>query len=157
MPASGPKGRTDIRAITIARDGTWFFNGAEIIRRDILELFFKHLHCDDEGYYIEIGTARGYLDVEDTVFLVVQATLVRGKKEGFFVRLNDGTEELLDLTRFWIGRNNIPYCMVKDGKFPARFLRVPYYEVAKHAEYDEAAGEYYLVLNGQRFTIHVTA
>jgi len=157
VPITGHEDRRHIHAITIARDGKWYFHGAEIIRREILQLFFEHLDCDDEGYFIEIDGTKEYLNVEDTVFLVVQATLLKRDHEAFLIRLNDGTEEFLDLTRFWIARENVPYCMVKKGKFPARFLRLPYYQVAKHAEYDETADEYYLVLNEQRVPIKVIA
>jgi hypothetical protein len=55
-------------AIKVDRDGTWYFEGREIIRKDILSLFYDSLHRDDDGYYLEITGQREYLEVEDTVF-----------------------------------------------------------------------------------------
>lgn len=139
--------------IRIDRDGVWYFEGREIIRKDILSLFYASLHLDDDGYYLEISGERAYLEVEDTVFLVQGAELVREGEEVFVIRLNDGTEEQLDLSTFRIAGGNCPYCLVKGGRFPARFLRLPFYQVAQHALHDEETDEYFLLLNGRRIPL----
>jgi hypothetical protein len=148
LPEKQGMRRPDIR---IDRDGTWYFQGREIIRKDILFLFYESLHRDDDGYYVEINGEREYLEVEDTVFLVQGAELVRESKEAFVISLNDGTEERLDLDTFRIADGNVPYCLVKQGRFPARFLRLPFYQVAQHALHDEETDEYFLLLNGRKF------
>ncbi len=131
----------------------WYFEGKEIIRQDILSLFYSSLHFDAEGYYLEISGERQYLEVEDTVFLVRGAELVTHNEEVFWIKLNDGTEEQLDLSTFRIAEGNIPYCLVKGGRFPARFLRLPFYQVAQHALHDEETDEYFLLLNGRRIPL----
>jgi len=140
-------------AIKVDRDGVWYFEGREIIRKDILSLFYASLHLDDNGYYLEINGQREYLEVEDTIFLVQGAELVREGEEVFVIRLNDGTEEQLDLNTFRIAEGNCPYCLVKGGRFPARFLRLPFYQVAQHALHDEETDEYFLLLNGRRIPL----
>jgi hypothetical protein len=139
--------------IRIDRDGLWYFEGKEIIRQDILSLFYASLHRDDDGYYLEISGERQYLEVEDTVFLVRGAELVKQHEEVFLIKLNDGTEEQLDLNTFRIAEGNCPYCLVKGGRFPARFLRLPFYQVAQHALHDEETDEYFLLLNGRRIPL----
>ena len=139
--------RPDIR---VDRDGTWYYEGREIIREEILSLFYASLHLDDEGYYLEIQGERERLDVEDTVFIVKEAELVKDSDEAFVIWLNDGSQERLDLNTFRIDEGNIPYCLVKEGRFPARFLRLPFYQVAQHAKHDEDTGEYFILLNGQK-------
>jgi uncharacterized protein len=139
--------------IRIDRDCVWYFEGKEIIRKDILSLFYASLHLDEAGYYLEISGERQYLEVEDTVFLVQGAELVTHGEEAFVIRLNDGTEEELDLTTFRIAEGNVPYCLVKEGRFPARFLRLPFYQVAQHALHDEETDEYFLLLNGRRIPL----
>ena len=131
----------------------WYFEGREIIRKEILSLFYASLHRDDDGYYLEINGQREYLEVEDTVFLVQGAELVREGEEAFVIRLNDGTEEQLDLSTFRIAEGNCPYCLVKGGRFPARFLRLSFYQVAQHALPDEERDEYFLLLNGRRIPL----
>jgi hypothetical protein len=140
-------------AIKVDRDGVWYFEGREIIRKDILSLFYASLHLDEDGYYVEISGERQYLEVEDTIFLVQGAELVREGEEVFVIRLNDGTEEQLDLNTFRIAEGNCPYCLVKGGRFPARFLRLPFYQVAQHALHDEETDEYFLLLNGRRIPL----
>jgi hypothetical protein len=140
-------------AIKVDRDGVWYFEGREIIRQDILSLFYASLHLEEDGYYVEINGERQYLEVEDTVFLVQGAELVRHDEDAFWIKLNDSTEEQLDLTTFRITEGDIPYCLVKNGRFPARFLRLPFYQVAQHADYDEEADEYFLLLNGRRIVL----
>lgn len=147
------KAGTKSFAIRVDKDGTWYYEGAEIIRNEILSLFYESLHLDEEGYYLEIKGERARLEVEDTVFLVQGAELVRDDEEAFLIRLNDGTQERLDLHTFRIAEGNIPYCLVKQGKFPARFLRLPFYQVAQHARHDEDTDEYFLLLNGKKYPL----
>ncbi len=139
--------------IKVDKEGVWYFEGKEIIRQDILSLFYDSLHFDGEGYYLEINGERQYVEVEDTVFLVQGAELVKHGEDAFVIRLNDGTEEQLDLTTFRIAEGNCPYCLVKGGRFPARFLRLPFYQVAQHAHHDEETDEYFLLLNGRRIPL----
>ena len=149
----GLKEKNNRSAIRVDRDGTWYFQGRELIRKEILSLFYESLHLDEDGYYVELKGEREYLEVEDTVFLVQGAELIKDSEEIFLIRLNDGTEEQLDLNTFRITTGNIPYCLVKGGKFPARFLRLPFYQVAQHAQHDEDTDEYFLLLNGKKFPL----
>jgi hypothetical protein len=147
------KEKNNRSAIRVDRDGLWYFEGREIIRKDILSLFYESLHLEGDSYYLEINGERECLEVEDTVFLVQGAELVKEKEEVFLIRLNDGTQEQLDLDTLRITKENIPYCLVKGGKFPARFLRLPFYQVAQHALHDEETDEYFLLLNGRRIPL----
>jgi uncharacterized protein len=140
-------------AIKVDREGVWYFEGREIIREDILALFYASLHFDADGYYLEIDGERQYLEVEDTIFLVQRAELIQQNEEAFRIRLNDGTEEQLDLSTFRIAEGNCPYCLVKGGRFPARFLRLPFYQLAQHALHDEETDEFFLLLNGRRIRL----
>jgi hypothetical protein len=57
--------------IKIDKDGIWYYNGAHMFRKEILNVFFEHLKIDECGkYLIELGPERCYLDVEDTAFVV---------------------------------------------------------------------------------------
>jgi len=154
LQAKEGKRRSTIR---VDKDGLWYYEGKEIIRKDILSLFHESLHLDDDGYYLEIKGERARLEVEDTVFLVQGAELVKDSEEAFVIRLNDGTQERLDLDTFRIVEGNIPYCSVKEGRFPARFLRLPFYQVAQYAQHDEDTDEYFLLLNGRKYYLQQTS
>jgi hypothetical protein len=147
------KKKNNRSAICIDREGVWYFEGMEIIRKDILSLFYDSLHLDADGYFLEINGERERLEVEDTVFLVDHAELVKDGEDFFIISLNDGTQEQLNLDTLRITKENIPYCQVKGGMFPARFLRLPFYQVAQHALHDEDRDEYFLLLNGRRIVL----
>jgi hypothetical protein len=137
-------------AIRVEKDGTWYYEGREIFRKEILSLFYESLHLDENGYYLEINGERARLDVEDTVFIVKDAELIKDSEEAFVIWLNDGSRERLDLSTFRIAEGNVPYCSVKGGRFPARFLRLPFYQLAQHAQHDKDADEYFILLNGRK-------
>jgi hypothetical protein len=79
------KAGTGRPTIRVEKDGKWYFQGAEIIRKDILSLFYASVHLDEAGYYLEIRGERERLEVEDTVFLVEGAELVRDSEEAFVI------------------------------------------------------------------------
>jgi len=124
--------------IFIDKEGRWFHKGAEIVRRDLIQFFYAHMERDGQGRYILSWEGKPCLvEVEDTAFVVKGVD----KKDGAFsLHLSDGsTEDLLPKTLF-VGPGNVPYCMVKSGRFPARFTRAAYYQLAGHIEEEEGRG-----------------
>lgn len=141
--------------IRIDKEGNWFYNGLPIINKKIYLFFNKHLETGTDGnYIIRVGDETCRLEVEDTPYVVNGLSLVKSEEDGrscFKIRLNDETEENLDLNSLYINPNNIPYCKVKSGKFPARFLRAAYYQLAQYIENDR--DEFYLSLNGEKIPV----
>ena len=138
--------------IRIDKEGHWFFNGAPIINQKILELFNAGIEHDGQGNYrLHIGDETSPIIVEDTPFVVTHIDLEQGaaSKSFFMIRLSDGTREQLCFETFYLGADNIPYCTVKQGLFPARFLRAPYYDLARHIE-QEGEDRFCIMLNGRK-------
>jgi len=141
--------------IHIDKDGQWFHEGVEMVRRDFVQAFYRQMELDDGGRYtIFWGGKRCYVDVEDTAFVVKRVshlTIKSGKQTEFRLSLSDDTEEELMPDTLYMGKDNVLYCRVKKGAFPARFNRAAYYQLAVHVE---AKGEdYFLPVNGIAFTI----
>jgi hypothetical protein len=140
--------------IFIDKEGRWFHKGLEMIRREIIELFYQHMETDSHGrYVIHFAGQTCYVDVEDTAF-VVWKVVFESREQGherFLVWLSDDTQETLDLETFYVGGGNVLYCRVKDGRFPARFRRAAYYQLAEHVE--EENGEYFISLHGRKHVI----
>lgn len=65
-------GRIDIR---IARDGTWYHEGAPIRREALVKLFSTVLRRDDDGYCLVTPAEKLFIDVEDAPFLAVDMTV----------------------------------------------------------------------------------
>ncbi len=133
--------------ILIKADGKWYHKGAEIIRKDIINFFYEHLELDEKGrYIISWRNEKCIVDVEDTAFFVQRVDKI---EDGFLLYLSDGTQERLDPETIYVGKENILYCKVKRGKFPARFLRPAYYQIADYIE--EENGRYFITIDGKRY------
>jgi hypothetical protein len=139
--------------ILIDKEGRWFHRGLEMIHRDIVRFFYEHLGVDSLGrYVIHWGEERCYLDVEDTPFVVKKVRLEEdGPVQNFRLFLSDDGEEILNPETLFVGEKNVLYCKVKQGRFPARFLRPAYYQLAAFVREDES--EFHLPLNGKKYII----
>jgi hypothetical protein len=140
--------------IFIDKEGRWFHKGLEMVRREIIQLFYQHMETDSAGrYVIHLASQKCYVDVEDTAFVVWSAALQGGEQgyERFLIWLSDDTQEALNLDTLYVGEENVLYCRVKAGRFPARFQRAAYYQLAEHI--GEERGEYFIFLHGRKHII----
>ena len=141
--------------IFIDKEGRWFHRGAEMIHREFIRLFYEHMELDASGRcIISWGGDRCYVEGEDTPFVIRQVRFEEGGGEGlcrFILYLNDDTQEVLCADTLFIGVENVLYAMVKEGAFPARFLRPAYYQLAQYVQ--EEDGIYVLPLNGKKYVI----
>lgn len=134
----------------IDKEGRWFQNGAEIIHPGIYRLFCDALEeSPDGGYRINIGRERCRVEVEDTPFVV--KAIRDSANGGITLVLNDGSLDEFDPDKFWINAYGIPYCQVKNGKFPARLLRPAYHALAQYVV--EEGGSYYFAIRDKRFPV----
>jgi hypothetical protein len=139
--------------IYIDKEGRWYHEGAEMIHREFIRLFYNNMELDSHGrYVIDWKGQRCYVEVEDTAFVVRRVVWQdKGKEDGnerFILSLSDDTQEELMPDTLYVGRDNILYCGVKNRTFPARFTRAAYYQLAEYVE--EENGTYYLPLNGRK-------
>ena len=143
--------------IKIDKEGVWYYRGAHMFRKDILCIFFENLKINECGkYLIELGDERCYLDVEDTVFVVEVITKTRQQQDEndqIYVLLTDDTREKLDLNTLHVGKDNVMYCRVKNGKFSARFSRKSYYQLAEFIEQEKTKDTFFINLNGEKYLI----
>lgn len=129
-----------------------------MFRKDILCIFFNNLNVDECGkYFINLNDEIYYLDVEDTAFVVTAVFKTKdpcSAEEQIDVLLSDDCREILDLNTVAVGRDNVLYCSVKEGKFTARFTRKSYYQLAEFIEQDDMDKAFYLFLNGRKYFIN---
>jgi len=143
--------------IRIDKNGVWYYQDAEIIRQDILEMFYNSMEKDDEGrYLIRMGEEVCALEVEDTPWIVKGVDLVSGPGDNpshFNIRLSDNSVEVLNLEELWMNSENVLYCKIKEGKYHARFSRPAYYEFAKYIQFDEMRHQYFVAINRKKYGI----
>ena len=141
--------------IYIDKEGRWYHQGAEMIHRKFIRLFYQNMVLDSKGrYLINWANECCYVDVEDTAFVVRRVSYGeehQDRASRIELSLSDDTKEALIPDSLYVGRENILYCKVKSGLFPARFNRAAYYQLAEHIE--EEDGVYFLPLNGQKYVI----
>lgn len=140
--------------IKIDKDGLWYYNGAHMFRKEILKVFFQSMRMDACGqYWIEMGAERCPLMVEDAPFVVTAVYKTKSPKETIDIVLSDDSCESLEMTSLHIGQGNVLYCRVKNGMFPARFLRKSYYQLAEFIEPSEENGVFCITLNNHQYFI----
>jgi len=136
--------------IRIDKEGNWYYGSLPIIHPKIFRFLNEHLEPDSKGgYQIRLEKETYPVIVEDTPFVVRVIEKIEAPREYIKIKLNDDTEEILDIDTLWIGKNNIPYCWVKNKRFPARFTRKAYYELAKYI--NERQGRYFVFLGNKRY------
>ncbi len=143
--------------IRIDKEGKWFYMGVEMIKKEIINDLYRYLDRLEDGRYIlNMNGQRCIIEVEDCPFVVLSVNIVGEidrSPSAYILKLNDdSTEELIPETLF-IGKENVPYCMVKGGRFQARFSRSAYYQLASKIE--QRDGIFYLPLKDKRYMIEI--
>lgn len=147
--------------IRIDRDGVWHYRNMEMIRHDIVQYFYQHLHRDSQGNYrIELDQERCRILVEDAPYVVRSVSLDsevarNGFPGGMTLSLSDGCREELDPQTLRIGEKDVLYCRVKNKEHEARFSRQAYYQLAEHVEYDPHQDRYFLTIGDCSYTLAV--
>jgi uncharacterized protein len=141
--------------IYVDEDGRLWHQGAEMIHEGINSLLMEHVDMDDRGrYIIHFQGQRCYVDVADTFFVIRRVETpeaVNGHRPYFSIILNDGSREVLDPATLSQSANHVLYARVKEGRFPARFLRQSYYQLAEHVK--EHNGRFFLPVNGKDYPL----
>jgi hypothetical protein len=132
--------------IQVDAEGGLSHNGAPLVHPKVLEEIFSSVVLEEGRYLLRIGDKTCELEVADTFFTVRRVDL--GESGGLRVRLNDDTWHQVDPAGLWLGDNEMIYCRVKDGRFPARFARPAYYQLAQWIE--PAEDGYALAVGGRR-------
>ncbi len=146
--------------IRVDENGDWFYNGSRIFRAEILEAFYEKLELLPTGEYVLCDSkGRCLLEVADTPFVVsrVDRQLDGAGRERIRIGLkNLSRAETLDPDTLVSGKDNVMYCKTAQGRFPARFSRPAYYQLADFIREDESGRGFFLELNGKRHPIKIS-
>jgi uncharacterized protein len=135
--------------LRVDRNGDWFDDDVEITHAGILANLRSGLKRDTQGYYIQTRV-RIPVEVEDKPFVVSR---IERRGEGLHAILSDGTGTDVDPATVHVGRDDIPYCAVRDGAFEARLSRAAAFQLLALADYDEATGRGTLRLGGREYLL----
>lgn len=123
--------------IRIARDGTWFHEGAPIERKALVRLFASVLWRDEGGgYWLRTPAEQGRIEVEDAPFVAVELCVKgqgRDQVLAFRTNLDDwveaGPEHGLRVVEGPAKGALSPYILVRD-RLEALISRPVYYQLA---------------------------
>ncbi len=148
MSGKRERGDTEYRFF-IDKKGNWFQDGIRIRHRGTYLYNNRLLDMDEEGrFFVDEGSGRLYVEVEDTPYVV---KMIDRRGEDIYVKLNDGTEETLDLGSLRLSGENVPYVRVKNNRFEARLLSPAYYELMKYVR--KEGSDYVIELGGVRHNL----
>src|SRR3990167_1697645 len=115
--------------IKLDPEGNWYQGKYPILHERTIQFLYKNIAVDDEGRYFLTGEDRPiYIHVEDVPYWIVK---LERTIAGYLITLTDESVELLNPSSLWTCKKNAFYCLVKGGTVPAKFFRVPYYEITK--------------------------
>lgn len=150
--------------IRIARDGTWFYKGSPIARKELVRLFASVLRRDDSGdYWLVTPAERGRIVVEDAPFTAVECR-AEGSAEGRTLSFRTNLDDWVEAgpahpIRVAIASDSErdeprPYIEVRD-RLDALIVRSVYYQLVDLAEVRRLDGRDVLGLwsNGEFFAL----
>ncbi len=138
--------------LSFRSDGRWYADDEPVVHERLARLFSRYLRRNGAGGF-EIWIDERYhadVEVEDTPYVVTMVDV--DDVAGVSIDLNDGTAEALDPGTLHVGRSEVLYCRVKDGRERARFLRPAYYQLAHFIE-ETAPGRFQLRCGGTTYPI----
>ena len=128
----------------IARDGTWFYHGSPIGRKELVRLFASVLERRDDGsYWLATPAEEGIVEVDDAPFIAVELVAdadADGPRLSFRTNIDEivpldaahplrmGVDSTANAAPHDDSRGAIPYLMVRKG-LEARLARAVYYEL----------------------------
>ena len=134
----------------IARDGTWFYCGSPIGRKQLVKLFSSILIRENNKYFLITPVEKVGIKVEDAPFIAnnferivenkkpylifytnIEETIILSKTNPFRVFINDKTQE------------PSPYILVRDN-IEAKIDRKSFYRLIDIAEYSKIADSEWL-------------
>ncbi len=160
MNASVESGTDEIPlcGIFVDEEGDWFYKGNKIHREDIIRLFLENLHPFDNGkLMIDWNRSRCLLEAADTPFVIARVDRRISSSlsdDVILLRLKYVPEtEVLDPATLYVGKDNVLYCRVRNGRFVARFSRPAYYQLAEWIAEDAQTGAFYIELCGKQWPV----
>ncbi|MDD2619063.1 MAG: DUF1285 domain-containing protein [Syntrophomonadaceae bacterium] len=123
----------DLKEIIIREDGKWYFGGAEMFRRNILNILASHIEKTGDGSYcIKLGEDINPITVEDCPFLATgYIEEVNGKVK---LRFHDLQEFALERELKLTLKGDVPYI---DFKWEAdtRLSRGVYWKLSEFFDF----------------------
>ena len=122
--------RTDLGEIRLDREGHWFHRGEPFLNDKLISLFNRSIRpLQGGGYAVVIGKDVYPVTVDDTAYFVRSIDVTRTPPR---IELSDGTQEQLLVDSLVYDERGGLYCMVKQGRYRAKFSRTLWHSMMEH-------------------------
>ena len=116
----------------------------------ILSSLREGLQVDPAGHFLQIGSVRVPVEVEDAPFVIVR---FEADGDGWVLWLSDRTREALDPASLVLRDGDVPYCRVKGGRFEARFSRAAAWQLLQRVDTEPGGGPPTLTAGGRPYPL----
>lgn len=122
----------------IAADGTWYYGGSPIGRKELVRLFASVLVRRDDGYWLITPAEQARIAVDDAPFAAVELAIGEDGGDGPVLRMRTNVDDWVSVDEdhpLRVGDtpdgHRAPYLTVRDG-LEARLTRAAYYDLVGH-------------------------
>jgi len=148
-PGAGGRALCGDLEMRISHDGTWYYHGTPIGRKEIVRLFASALTRDEAGdYWLVTPAEMGRIAVEDVPFIAVEM-MAEGHGKEQILRFRTNIDEIatldhehpLTIVTDPVSGGPTPFVVVKKG-LEARIARPVYYELVNLGLEEKVDHEY---------------
>jgi len=111
--------------------GRWYAQDDKEVTGAALYFLTQNLRFDKTGYFIAMSFGPAKVTVEDVPFVITDVARDPEDEHSLTLTLMDGTTERLRAETLSVKGEHY-YCMVRDGRVPARFLPKAGQEIEKY-------------------------
>ncbi len=147
-------GEKETKEFKVDEKGRLYWKDQEVSHPLVRKYLLTLMDRDEEGVWVKNQWQRFGVEMEGTPFYV-EALREREKAGELILEvvLNDGTQEVLDLSSLCIAPDNKVYCKIKGGKFEALFTLSAYWQLMRYLV--EEGGRYYLEVGSRRYPLEI--
>lgn len=132
-------------------EGILWHEGVEFDDPDLLTFFMKNMEKLSDGAFRVLCQGEECRIVPEDVPYVVRRVDITPKK--IKLLFPGHYQETLDPKTLHVGKLNVLYARVRNGRFEARFNRTSYLDLAKHVQFDPKKKIYFLKIDNKNYPI----
>ena len=139
------------------KEGHIWHEGTEVTDPHFALTIHRALQKTPEGKFLAKCQGENcFFEVEDVPYIIQDVAFHKdrtGQLHQVDLLFSGGYMEILDPSTLQVSPDNVLYCRVRKGDFPARFTRNSYFKLAPFLGEDPDQHQYYLEMKQQRFPI----
>jgi hypothetical protein len=139
------------------KEGHIWHEGTEITDPRFAATIHRNLQKTPDGRFLAKCQGENcYFEVEDVPYVVQDVAFHKdaaGLLNQVDLLFSGGFMEILDPTTLRVSAENVLYCQVRRGEFPARFTRNSYFKLTPFLGEDPQQHNYFLEMKRKRYPI----